>query len=263
MKSGERVKDSSCSTRPGRNCAGISTAAEFDQSPLFRQGLQRRISACPAECPTGCLLVRLCRPAPAPRRHRGQGSMTSRISRLVAGCRRGLRALRQRRRARNCSASRTSQSFSYRQTFRASFTAHANISASAGCSSVEEEPLRRRRPAAHPASGRLEGQHGTRMDGFRYREGRSGQGIDDWLWGNGVYAFGAVCDPGLSRLRLVCRYLRHPCDTDDAGLITGLPAPHFSTREASSFAGHSKSNWPTRSKRPSRNSGSSPSAPAI
>ena len=76
---------------------------------------------------------------------------------------------------------------------------------------------------------------GVRMDGFRYREGSAGQGIDDWLWGNGVYAFGAVSIRAFRDWGWFADIRGTRLDADDAGLVTGLPAPHFSTNEAAVY----------------------------
>ena len=76
---------------------------------------------------------------------------------------------------------------------------------------------------------------GARKDGFRYREGGSGRGVEDWLWGNGVYAFGAVAIRAFRDWGWFADIRGTRVDNDDAGLITGLPAPHFSTNEASVY----------------------------
>lgn len=82
----------------------------------------------------------------------------------------------------------------------------------------------------------LRGLHGDgpdRREGFIYRE--RALGIDDWLWGNAVFGFGAV----------VIRAFRESGWFADirgareghlgAGLLNGLPAPPFSTGEGVAY----------------------------
>ena len=77
--------------------------------------------------------------------------------------------------------------------------------------------------------------HGARHDGFRYREGAGGRGVDDWLWGNGVYAFGAVAIRAFRDWGWFADIRGTRVDLDDAGLVSGLPAPAFSTGEADAY----------------------------
>jgi type VI secretion system protein ImpD len=76
---------------------------------------------------------------------------------------------------------------------------------------------------------------GSRTDGFRYREGRHGLGFSDWLWGNGVYAFGAVVARAFRDWGWFADIRGTRIDEEEAGLVTGFPAPAFSTGEAVAF----------------------------
>jgi type VI secretion system protein ImpD len=82
----------------------------------------------------------------------------------------------------------------------------------------------------------LRDRHGdshSRVDGFRYREG--GAGIDTWLWGNAVYAFGAVAIRSFRQWGWFADMRGARPDRDEAGVITGLPSPNFSTNEDVGF----------------------------
>lgn len=82
----------------------------------------------------------------------------------------------------------------------------------------------------------LRDRHGdshSREDGFRYREG--GSGIDSWLWGNAVYGFGAVAIRSFRQWGWFADMRGARPDADEAGIISALPSPNFSTREAVAF----------------------------
>lgn len=76
---------------------------------------------------------------------------------------------------------------------------------------------------------------GTRTDRFCFREGRRGLDSDDWLWGNGVYAFAAVVVRAFRDWGWFADIRGTNIDVEDAGLIAGFPAPAFSTDEVSAF----------------------------
>ena len=69
----------------------------------------------------------------------------------------------------------------------------------------------------------------ARPDGFRYHEG--GLGIEDWLWGSAVYGFGAVVVRAFREWGWFADIRGSRPDSDEAGVVVGLPAPHFSTGE--------------------------------
>lgn len=73
----------------------------------------------------------------------------------------------------------------------------------------------------------------SRLDGFRYREG--GSGIDAWLWGNAVYGFGAVAIRAFHDWGWFANIRGAYQDREEAGVVTGLPAPRFSTGEAVAY----------------------------
>ena len=73
----------------------------------------------------------------------------------------------------------------------------------------------------------------AREDGFRYREG--GTDIDSWLWGNAVYGFGAVAIRAFRESGWFADIRGAHPDRDEAGVISGLPAPAFSTGEAVAY----------------------------
>jgi type VI secretion system protein ImpD len=73
----------------------------------------------------------------------------------------------------------------------------------------------------------------SREDGFRYRE--AGNGIDSWLWGNAVYGFGAVAIRAFHDSGWFADVRGAYPDRDEAGVLTGLPAPYFSTGEAVAY----------------------------
>jgi type VI secretion system protein ImpD len=76
---------------------------------------------------------------------------------------------------------------------------------------------------------------GSRTDRFRYQEGRRGLDFDDWLWGNGVYAFGAVVARAFRDWGWFADIRGTRLDTEEAGLVTGFPAPRYSTGETVAF----------------------------
>ncbi len=73
----------------------------------------------------------------------------------------------------------------------------------------------------------------SRLDGFRYREGDSG--IDSWLWGNAVYGFGAVAIRAFHDWGWFANIRGAYQDREEAGVLTGLPTPRFSTGEAVAY----------------------------
>jgi type VI secretion system protein ImpD len=73
------------------------------------------------------------------------------------------------------------------------------------------------------------GDSHSREDGFRYVEG--GGDIDSWLWGNAVYALGAVAIRSFRDWGWFADMRGAYVDRDEAGIVTGLPSPDFSTRE--------------------------------
>lgn len=77
------------------------------------------------------------------------------------------------------------------------------------------------------------GDSSARMDGFPYVEG--GTGLDSWLWGNAVYAFGAVTIRCFRESGWFADIRGTRMDHDGVGLVNGLEAPAFSTREAAAF----------------------------
>lgn len=77
------------------------------------------------------------------------------------------------------------------------------------------------------------GDSHSREDGFRYVEG--GGDIDSWLWGNAVYALGAVAIRSFRDWGWFADMRGAHPDRDEAGVVTGLPSPNFSTREAVAF----------------------------
>lgn len=82
----------------------------------------------------------------------------------------------------------------------------------------------------------LRDRHGdshSREDGFRYSEG--GGDIDSWLWGNAVYGLGAVAIRSFRDWGWFADMRGARVDREEAGVLTGLPAPDFSTDEAIAF----------------------------
>lgn len=77
------------------------------------------------------------------------------------------------------------------------------------------------------------GDSHTREDGFRYRE--AGTGIDSWLWGNAVYGFGAVAIRAFHDWGWFADIRGAYQDREEAGVLVGLPAPAFSTSEATAY----------------------------
>lgn len=73
----------------------------------------------------------------------------------------------------------------------------------------------------------------SRPDGFRYSEG--GTSIDDWLWGSAVYAVGAVTIRAFRDWGWFADIRGARQDREEAGVITGLPAPSFSTDEGCAY----------------------------
>ncbi len=68
---------------------------------------------------------------------------------------------------------------------------------------------------------------GTRDDGFRYREGADGLRHQDYLWGNGAYAFAGVVMRAYRNYGWFADIRGVRTDEEDGGMVTGLPAPAF------------------------------------
>ncbi|ALN74614.1 type VI secretion system contractile sheath large subunit [Aureimonas sp. AU20] len=82
---------------------------------------------------------------------------------------------------------------------------------------------------------RRHGDDGVRADGFRYDEGREGLSVDDWLFGNGVYAFGAVVINAFRDWSWFADIRGTRQDEGGAGLVEHLPSAPFSTGEARAY----------------------------
>lgn len=76
---------------------------------------------------------------------------------------------------------------------------------------------------------------GARLDGFRYREGAHSPDTGTWLWGSGVYAVGAVTIRAFRDWGWFADIRGTRVDLEEAGLVVGLPTPHFSTGEAGAY----------------------------
>ncbi len=76
---------------------------------------------------------------------------------------------------------------------------------------------------------------GTRADGFRFEEGRRGLPIDDWLFGNAVYAFGAVVVEAFRDRSWFADIRGTRQDESGAGLVEHLPGAPFSTGEGRAY----------------------------
>ncbi|MCJ2077084.1 type VI secretion system contractile sheath large subunit [Methylobacterium sp. E-016] len=79
------------------------------------------------------------------------------------------------------------------------------------------------------------GDDGGRRDGFRYHEGAHGHDTGTWLWGNGAYAVGAVSIRAFRDWGWFADIRGTRMDLEEAGLITGLPNPAFSTGESEAY----------------------------
>lgn len=78
------------------------------------------------------------------------------------------------------------------------------------------------------------GDSSGREDGFRYRE--NGVGVDSWLWGNAVYAFGAVTIRAFRETGWFTDIRGARLEREEAGSVTmAAPAPEFSTGEAVAY----------------------------
>ncbi|KTQ97347.1 hypothetical protein NS226_05090 [Aureimonas ureilytica] len=82
---------------------------------------------------------------------------------------------------------------------------------------------------------RRHGDEAARGDGFRFEEGRRGLGIDDWLFGNAVYAFGAVVISAFRDSSWFADIRGTRQDESGAGLVENLPTIPFSTGEARAY----------------------------
>ncbi|MBB4000437.1 type VI secretion system contractile sheath large subunit [Aureimonas pseudogalii] len=76
---------------------------------------------------------------------------------------------------------------------------------------------------------------GARTDGFRYEEGRHGLPVKNWLFGNGVYAFGAVVVTSFRDWSWFADIRGTRQDESGAGLVENLPSAPFSTGEAEAY----------------------------
>lgn len=79
------------------------------------------------------------------------------------------------------------------------------------------------------------GDDGARTDGFRFREERHDADGRSWLWGNGIYAVGALAIRAFRNWGWFADIRGTRVDAEDAGLIVGLPSPAFSTLEACAY----------------------------
>jgi type VI secretion system protein ImpD len=66
-----------------------------------------------------------------------------------------------------------------------------------------------------------------RVSGFRFKEATSSR--DDYLWGNAVYAFGAVLARAFAQSGWLADIRGVRQDLEEGGLVTGLPAVPFGT----------------------------------
>lgn len=70
---------------------------------------------------------------------------------------------------------------------------------------------------------------GTRVDGFRYAEGRHGPRAQDYLWGHAGFAFAAVVIRAFDAYGWFADIRGGRRDEIAGGLVTGLPTPSFRT----------------------------------
>jgi type VI secretion system ImpC/EvpB family protein len=73
---------------------------------------------------------------------------------------------------------------------------------------------------------------GSRADGFRFREDVSSKDRSDYLWGNAVYAFGAVLVRSFTESGWLANIRGVPPGEIGGGMVTGLPAASFGTDAA-------------------------------
>jgi type VI secretion system ImpC/EvpB family protein len=71
-----------------------------------------------------------------------------------------------------------------------------------------------------------------RVDGFRFREEVEKPDRSQYLWGNAVYAFGAVLVRAFAQSGWLAGIRGVPPGVDGGGLVTGLPLPAFDTDKA-------------------------------
>lgn len=79
------------------------------------------------------------------------------------------------------------------------------------------------------------GDRFERGDGFRYAERGQGLALEHWLWGNAVWAFGAVVIRAFRDWGWFADIRGARPDAEEAGVVTGLPAAAFSTGEAVAY----------------------------
>lgn len=79
------------------------------------------------------------------------------------------------------------------------------------------------------------GDDPARSDGFRYMERGTGDDIEHWLWGNAVYAFGAVAIRAFRDWGWFADIRGARPDGEDAGLVTDLPVAAYSTDEPTAY----------------------------
>ncbi|MFC6486405.1 type VI secretion system contractile sheath large subunit [Nitratireductor sp. GCM10026969] len=72
----------------------------------------------------------------------------------------------------------------------------------------------------------------SREEGFVYRE--NGGSLDSWLWGNAIYAFGAVVIRTFIETGWFADIRGARIENDETD-VAGLPAPRFSTGEATAY----------------------------
>ena len=75
----------------------------------------------------------------------------------------------------------------------------------------------------------------SRREGFRYGNGCGGLQSGDWLWGSAVYAFGSVVVRAFRDNGWFADIRGTRTDSEEAGLISRLPAAPFSTGEAVAY----------------------------
>jgi type VI secretion system ImpC/EvpB family protein len=71
-----------------------------------------------------------------------------------------------------------------------------------------------------------------RVDGFRFREEVEKPDRSQYLWGNAVYAFGAVLVRAFANSGWLATIRGVPPGEEGGGLVTGLPVPAFATDKA-------------------------------
>jgi type VI secretion system ImpC/EvpB family protein len=70
---------------------------------------------------------------------------------------------------------------------------------------------------------------GSRVDGFCFHESATSPGRENYLWGNAVYAFGAVLIRAFGEFGWLSNIRGVERDVLGAGVVDGLPVPSFAT----------------------------------